>query len=76
MTGKRQGHIERRRSEGDERKVFIHLTDTGRALKSKTPEITACIIGETGLPGVELERLIGTIGALRDSLHRTRMAGK
>ncbi len=72
----KQGHVERRRSERDERKVLVHLTRSGRALQSEAPRITACIIDETGLPQDQLDTLIDTIAKLRDNLKKTVAGSK
>ncbi|MEM7443961.1 MAG: MarR family transcriptional regulator [Pseudomonadota bacterium] len=65
-----QGHVERKRGKEDERQVFVHLTASGRALEAKAPEITACIIDDTGVPQAKLEKLVQDISAMRDSLER------
>lgn len=64
----KSGHITRRRGEQDERKVFVHLTKSGRSLQAKAPDITACIIDETGLSPDKLEPLVEAIAQLRDNL--------
>ncbi|MGJ9414134.1 MarR family winged helix-turn-helix transcriptional regulator [Aeromicrobium sp. CF4.19] len=38
-----QGHIERRASSEDERRVHVHLTDTGRTLSDEAEEVARCI---------------------------------
>jgi len=69
------GHIERRRSTRDERQVFAHLTESGRALRKKAPEITACMVGATGLPPQALDDLVTTLGQLTNNLARDAQAG-
>lgn len=64
----KQGHVERRRGEGDERQVFVHLTKTGRALENKAPTITACIVEATGQSEATLETLVKTISDTRNKL--------
>ena len=63
-----QGHIKRLRGERDERQVFIHLTASGKALQAHAPQITACIVEETGMPTAKLPELIRLIQELRDNL--------
>lgn len=70
----KQGHIERKRGTRDERQVFLHLTDQGRALKAKAPDITHCIINDTGAGLAELGELVLALGAMRDSLAKARKA--
>lgn len=67
-----QGHIERKRGQKDERQVFIHLTPSGRALEAEAPNITNCIVGDTGTPLDELSDLVTTISAMRDSLLKSK----
>ncbi|NLE79177.1 MAG: MarR family transcriptional regulator [Rhodococcus sp.] len=55
--------IERRRRTTDERRVDIHLTDAGTALREQATDIPAAIAEATGLSGTELS-------ALRDVLNR------
>ena len=68
----KQGHIERRRGTRDERQVFLHLTESGRALEAKAPGITHCIINDTGAGLEELGELVVALGAMRDSLAKSR----
>lgn len=63
-----QGHIKRKRGEQDERQVFIHLTESGQDLQAHAPQITACIVEETGLPATELPDLVRLIQEVRDNL--------
>lgn len=53
-----RGFVTRQRSAHDERQVMVHLTEAGRAVEAKAPEITGCMIGETGMPVAELEQLV------------------
>ena len=66
-----QGHVTRRRGMEDERQVFVHLTQSGRALQAMAPKITACIIDDTGVPRAKLERLVRDISRMRDHLDRS-----
>ncbi|MEM7210876.1 MAG: MarR family transcriptional regulator [Pseudomonadota bacterium] len=63
-----QGLVERRRSPKDERQVQVHLTDEGAALKNKAPEITACMVADTGLSIAELDQMTNLLGRLSESL--------
>ncbi len=62
------GHVERKRSEKDERRVIISLTETGRALQAHAGDITRCIVDATGLDLQTLDELVETIQVLRDNL--------
>ena len=62
------GHVVRRRGTYDERQVFIHLTDTGRLLKQKAPEITACMVKSTGLEMEDLQMLVTRLHTLSENL--------
>lgn len=63
----KQGRIKRIRDKSDERKVIIHLTKEGRMLEKNAPEITRCIVEDTGFSHVELEKLTKAVGRLRDN---------
>ncbi|MCP5084280.1 MAG: MarR family transcriptional regulator [Alphaproteobacteria bacterium] len=66
------GHVERRRGRQDERQVFLYLTPSGRALEKEAPNITDCIIADTGVQLDKLSDLVVAIGAMRDSLLKNR----
>ena len=51
------GHVTRSRSATDGRAIEVTLTEQGRALGRQAPAVTACMIGESGLSGDELENL-------------------
>lgn len=68
------GHIVRKRSEADERKVFLHLTKSGKALQEKSASITGCIIDSTSLPLPVLDELVATLTTLRDSMTKELQA--
>lgn len=55
--------IERRRLTTDERRVGVHLTDAGSALRAEATDIPAALAAATGLSSTELS-------ALRDVLNR------
>ena len=62
------GHVTRKRGDEDERKVFVWLTDQGRALRGRAPDITRCIIGATGMELAELKALVETLVELRENV--------
>ena len=62
------GHIERKRSETDERRVIASLTATGQKLQSHASEITSCIVKATDMDMKTLDGLVETIQALRDNV--------
>ncbi|WP_027503314.1 MarR family winged helix-turn-helix transcriptional regulator [Rhodococcus sp. UNC363MFTsu5.1] len=65
------GLIERRRLSTDERRVEIHLTDTGAALRGRARDIPRRLAGSTGMSESELtalrEALVRVTRALQDS---------
>ncbi len=65
------GHVTRCKSASDGRAVEVRLTAQGRALAAKAPEVTACMIGQTGLTLAELEALQGLLFKLRNGLQPT-----
>jgi DNA-binding MarR family transcriptional regulator len=62
--------VKRARSGADERQVFIHLTDKGRALKKAAASIPAKAAAATGLAIPELVNLRKQLGKLRSGLSR------
>ncbi len=64
----KQGLVTRTRGTEDERKVFISLTDAGRALRDQAPKITRCIIEQTGIAPEKLAELLDTLVRLRANL--------
>jgi DNA-binding MarR family transcriptional regulator len=64
------GHITRTRSAEDERRVVVKLTEQGRALQSRSPEVTRCVVGKTGMSDDQLSELVKAISTLRDNLVR------
>lgn len=68
----KQGLIERRRGERDERQVFLHLTESGKALEAKAPGITHCIVNDTGVPLERLSELVAILSEMRDTLLKNR----
>jgi DNA-binding MarR family transcriptional regulator len=66
--------LTRRRSEEDERRVMVGLTDQGRAMRQEAAWVTRCITEGAGLAIEDLERLTREIRALRGNLEAA--AGK
>jgi len=62
------GHVERRRGVEDERKVFVHLTKSGQDLQQHAPEITACVIGATGMDLGTLDQVVASLTQLNRQL--------
>jgi DNA-binding MarR family transcriptional regulator len=62
------GFIERRRLTTDERRVEIHLTESGSTLRSKAEDIPAKLAGATGLSNDELTDLRDVLTRLGESL--------
>lgn len=66
------GHIERQRSSKDERLVFVFLTESGKALKKRAPEITACMIDSTSFGLDQLHDLVTTLSQLTGNLENDK----
>ncbi len=64
------GLVERRRESADERRVGIHLTDAGAALRGEAVGIPAELTRSTGMDADELGALRDTLTNLTESLHR------
>ena len=62
------GLIERRRDTADERRVLIHLTQTGRAMQERATDILPRVNKATGLSVKELARLTHQMHSLRRNL--------
>lgn len=62
------GLIERSRLTGDERRVAIHLTESGSALRERATDIPAAIAEATGLPKRELAQLRDVLNRVTTSL--------
>ncbi len=62
------GWLQRQRSEGDERRVEVHLTDAGRALKEQARSLPPRIAAATGCTLDELRSLTQRLQGLRSSL--------
>lgn len=63
-----QGFIKRRRDPDDERQVRIHLTDSGRTLRTQALPVPGCILDATGLALKDAGRLATAIADLRAAL--------
>jgi len=61
------GYVERRRQRTDERRVVVHLTEAGRALRAEAEDIPGCVAQASRF---DLDELV----ALRDMLHRLTAA--
>ncbi len=64
------GLLTRRRSELDERRVMVTLTDKGRRLEREAADVSRCVAESAGLPMAELAQLTRDIRALRTNLER------
>jgi DNA-binding MarR family transcriptional regulator len=64
------GMLTRQRSEVDERRVIVTLTEKGRRLKREAADVTRCIAESAGLSLAELARLTREIRLLRTNLER------
>lgn len=62
------GHVRRTRSKQDERQVLITLSATGRALQAKAPDVTACMVDDTGLSIEDLNQLVALLHKMRAGL--------
>lgn len=62
------GFITRRRQEADSRRVTVHLTEAGDALRERAVDVQRCLLDAVGLSGPELL-------ALRDLSRRFVSAG-
>jgi len=70
------GFLTRRRSDTDERRVMVSLTEKGHALKPQAADMTRCIGESIGMPAAELARLNREIRSLRTNLeHAATAAG-
>ena len=65
------GFIERRRLSTDERRVEIHLTETGSAMRAKALDIPRKLAEKTGMGVEELVALKNALDALTNALHHT-----
>ena len=66
------GHIRRKRGKDDERQVFVHLTESGKKLQKKAPDVTACMLEATGMDMVTLGRLVESLTRLTGNIVDSR----
>lgn len=64
------GLVARHRSERDERRVLVTLTDAGTAMRDRAAHVPGCIADRTGLSQSEIAALRDAVFALRDTLRR------
>jgi DNA-binding MarR family transcriptional regulator len=62
------GFVERRRESGDERRVTVHLTETGAALEREGCEIAKTVGSSTDMPHDELYALRDKLNEFTESL--------
>ncbi|WP_241557950.1 MarR family winged helix-turn-helix transcriptional regulator [Falsirhodobacter deserti] len=62
------GLLSRRRDPQDERTVRIRLTDAGRALADKAPDVMSCVSRAIGMTAEEQDTLTTLLRRLQDSL--------
>ncbi|MBY6348811.1 MarR family winged helix-turn-helix transcriptional regulator [Rhodococcoides corynebacterioides] len=62
------GLITRRRDSADERRVGIHLTDAGRALREQALPVPECIARQSGLTAEEGEQFVRLLRRVATSL--------
>ena len=62
------GWLTRQRDTADERRVHIHLSETGRALKTRAKKVPECVLQAAQCTVPELVSLTRQIKALRDRL--------
>jgi len=62
------GLITRRRDSADERRVGIHLTDAGRALREQALPVPECIARQSGLTAEEGEQFVHLLRRVATSL--------
>ncbi len=66
------GFIERRRLTSDERRVEIHLTEAGSALRGEAADIPMQLAAQTGMSVDELTNLKNVLAALAEALHQEK----
>jgi DNA-binding MarR family transcriptional regulator len=64
------GFVTRRRSEEDERRVIVGLTDRGAAMRAQAGDIMACVFEAADMAPEAFVRLTREIQALRRNLER------
>jgi DNA-binding MarR family transcriptional regulator len=66
------GWLVRQRSQEDERRVEVRLTEAGRTLKAQAASIPGCVVEATGCPIPDLMALTQQVQALRGHLAPSR----
>ncbi|MBO6150806.1 MAG: MarR family transcriptional regulator [Clostridium sp.] len=66
----KQGLIRRMRPDGNERKLFLSLTEEGEALKEKALEIPCAMQGCIGLPQEELQQLKALLDKALETMNK------
>lgn len=67
------GVVERRRSQEDERRVAVFLTQAGQELEARAGALLACVPEATGMTAEELVGLRSDIDRMRKKLESTRL---
>lgn len=62
------GLVARKRDEADERRVFVHLTDKGRAIEADCGRLAATLIEKSGMPLGKLAEINARVKDLRQAL--------
>lgn len=70
------GLLSRTRDGQDERRVFVWLTEAGRAMQARTAGVAGCIAQATGLPPDDLARLTEALHRLEDQLRKSRASAQ
>ncbi|CAH0262871.1 MarR family winged helix-turn-helix transcriptional regulator [Rhodococcoides fascians] len=65
------GFVERRRLSSDERRVEIHLTETGSAMRAEALDLPRKLAEKTGMDFGDLVKLKESLDALTSALHHT-----
>ncbi|QJY46288.1 MarR family winged helix-turn-helix transcriptional regulator [Pseudonocardia broussonetiae] len=63
------GFVARRRQESDERSVLVSLSDAGRALRERVPDIQRRVVQATGMSHDQIAELRSVLTELTGSLH-------
>lgn len=68
------GWLKRQRSQEDERRVHVLLSDAGRALQARAAHIPGCVMAQSGLALPDLVALTRQIQSLRGGLQNASSA--